>query len=253
MRGLYFVALFPVLSGVGFTLIQAALSLRPRAYSPDLVVRFAGWIHLAFLLVPLSVVVTEAQSAGALWAIGVRWPELPMMPAAAATIVVGAAAALIGAALYYNELLISLALRSFVTPAIGSSIAASIMEGRSSTLRTLTPGFADFMTCATLVAGVEEFLWRGYLISVLTTDVGLSVAGAVLVSAALFGSIHAYFGVRNVLLKTFDGAVWGLLLIGTSSLLGPFISHATFQYFVWRRLNRRSVLMTGSRATAGSP
>jgi membrane protease YdiL (CAAX protease family) len=251
MRGLYLVALFPVISGVGFTLIQGSFSLFPRAHSPDAMVRYAGWLHLVFLALPLGVVLAEAQSAGTFGAMGLQWPELWVLPAAVATPLVIAGAALIGIALYYNELLISIALRSVVSPAMGSAIVASIMEGGSGSLRTHAPGFAGYMTCATLIAGVEEFLWRGYLIQVLTTEFAMSALAAIGVSAALFGTIHAYFGVRNVFLKALDGAVWGLLLVGTSSLLAPFVSHAAFQFMVWRRLNRRGSLMLAAQAAGG--
>jgi len=251
MRGLYLVALFPVISGVGFTLIQGGFSLFPRVHSPDAMVRYAGWVHLVFLMVPLSVVVVDAQSAGAFAAMGVRWAELPMLPAAVATPLAVVGSILIGIVLYYNELLVSIAIRSFVTPAMGSSMTESIMEGGSGSLRTHAPSVAGYMTCATLIAGVEEFLWRGYLIHVLTTSFALPVASGIAVSAALFGTIHAYFGVRNVLLKALDGAAWGLLLVGTGSLLAPFISHAAFQFMVWRRLNRRGSPMLAGHAAMG--
>lgn len=116
----------------------------------------------------------------------------------------------------------------------------TIMEGRFAALQRFRPAPAVFLALAVLVVGAEEIVWRGYLIRAIQSH---GVQGQLLVTtlaAASYGLNHYYFGVRNVLVKSFHGLVWGIIFVSTGSLLVPLISHMTFEVLVGRQFWHRA-------------
>jgi len=86
------------------------------------------------------------------------------------------------------------------------------------------------------VVWAEEVLWRGCLITFLERRFDIPMAGGVVLAALSFGFNHGYFGIRQILLKALSALVWGAMFVSTGSLLLPLVSHATFEYRVWRRM-----------------
>src|SRR5262249_15355852 len=78
--------------------------------------------------------------------------------------------------------------------------------------------------CAT--AGfTEEFVFRGYLQQQLEAWTG-SRAAALLLQSVCFGIGHAYQGIRNVVVITVLGALYGLLFLWRRSTLPGMLAHA---------------------------
>ena len=79
-----------------------------------------------------------------------------------------------------------------------------------------------------LTAGVcEEWIYRGFLLHVLTTQLP-SVNGwwLLLIQAVMFGIAHVYQGRPGTILTGVLGLILGVLYIATGSLLLPMILHA---------------------------
>ena len=77
-------------------------------------------------------------------------------------------------------------------------------------------------------AGIsEELVFRGFLLYYLSTYVpNLGTTWTLVISSALFGFCHFYQGRRGILLTTFAGFAFGMLYLGSGSLLIPMILHA---------------------------
>lgn len=77
-----------------------------------------------------------------------------------------------------------------------------------------------------LTAGFcEEAVFRGYLQKQFHALTG-SAAAALLAQAVLFGVAHGYQGVKNVIVITVLGALYGLLALGRGNLRPGMIAHA---------------------------
>jgi membrane protease YdiL (CAAX protease family) len=123
----------------------------------------------------------------------------------------------------------------------------TILEGRFAALQQFRPAPAVFLTLAVLVVGTEEIVWRAYLIRAIQSH---DVQGQLLVTAlaaAAYGLNHYYFGLRNVLVKSFHGLVWGIIFVRTGSLLVPLVSHMTFEVLVGRQFWRRAPVPKAAR------
>lgn len=76
-----------------------------------------------------------------------------------------------------------------------------------------------------VTAGItEEWLFRGWLLAVLTPLVG--IVGAIAVSSTLFGLAHAYQGVGGIVKTGLVGLVFAGLAWSTGSLWAPIAVHA---------------------------
>lgn len=224
---------------MGFAVAQFLLS-GPRGLQG--LARYGQALYALFVSVPLAVVFFQGLRDGTLQEMGLGWPRVPDLGGFGVPLAV-LVAALLGVALYYNELFLSVALRNLLRGrGRRARSVQSLMEGQSRTLLTRqSPALATYMAHSTFISFAEELLWRGFLIWALLAHFHVGLNWALLVSAVLFGINHAIFGVRNIALKTFDGLVWGAVRVATGSMLLPFISHLVFQYFVWRRLYRLSL------------
>ena len=77
-----------------------------------------------------------------------------------------------------------------------------------------------------LTAGFcEEAVFRGYLQKQFHALTG-SAAVAVLAQAVLFGLAHGYQGVKNVIVITVLGLLYGLLALGRGNLRPGMLAHA---------------------------
>jgi uncharacterized protein len=113
--------------------------------------------------------------------------------------------------------------------------------GRTAAVLPHTPEEYRLFLAVSITAGVcEELLFRGYLFAM--TSHWLTLAGAAIVSAVVFGLGHAYQGRKGMVKTTIVGLVLGAIYIGTGSLVWPMLLHAlidvqggTIGYKVLRR------------------
>lgn len=120
-------------------------------------------------------------------------------------------------------------------------------------LRALIPvtgrekaGFAG----VSVAAGVgEELAYRGYVIPLLMPILGSW--GAVALSSAVFGVLHAYQGALGVARTAAMGTVlaWGFLESG--SLLPPMVAHAVFNIIVGTALAERLMVPDDPEGVSG--
>jgi membrane protease YdiL (CAAX protease family) len=120
-------------------------------------------------------------------------------------------------------------------------------------LRALIPvtgrekaGFAG----VSVAAGIgEELAYRGYVIPLLAPILGSW--GAVALSSAVFGVLHAYQGPLGVARTAAMGAVlaWGFL--GSGSLLPPMAAHAVFNIIVGTVLAERLLVPDAPGGVSG--
>ena len=105
-----------------------------------------------------------------------------------------------------------------------------------------TPAEVKTFAVLSVSAGVcEEVLYRGFLLWLATAWIGLWPA--LLATSLLFGIAHAYLGPKHIIRVFVGGIVFGLLTIGSASLLPAILLH-TFTDLVSGDL--------GYRAYAGS-
>ena len=122
---------------------------------------------------------------------------------------------------------------TFVLMALQSRAARS-ETGRAEVRRQLEPlawflpqDAADralFRPLSVTAGLCEEWLFRGYLLAVLTPLVG--IAGAIAISTALFGLAHAYQGPLGILRTGIVGLLFAGLAWATGSLWAPIVVHA---------------------------
>lgn len=224
---LLLIGAFPLLLGGGFVLGSAAgMALPGRGLL--LVGRSA---HMLYVLL-LAALLGLALAAGGDIAAGGGWFDADGAAHAAVLVLVGVVT---GAALFWWEFAASVGLRRATRRLQGRRQA--LMEGATASLRQAGTSYW-FVPVALAIGTAEEVLWRGYLLDGLVRLRGTSPWGAVVVTAVSFGLTHYFFGLRNILLKTVDGAVWGVLALLSGGLLAPIVSHATFNACAWARLRR---------------
>jgi uncharacterized protein len=81
-------------------------------------------------------------------------------------------------------------------------------------------------TVMALTAGVcEEIFFRGYLLSVGTSIVGL--VGAVILTSLLFGLYHAYYGWKGIAQTGILGLILSVIALWSGSLIPGMIIHST--------------------------
>jgi membrane protease YdiL (CAAX protease family) len=226
---------------MGYGLAYYVFTRLGRLHSGNKLARWGGTIYLMLMLAPLAGVlgfVCLGSTKVTARQLGVWLPTLAPFPLWLAAALCVPLAILLGRVLFVTELVLSVHLRGLLGRHYGPLRAT--LDGESARLTEHVPPLTHFIASSTPIVLMEEFLWRGFLIYFLVRYLQVPTVAAVLVAALSFGLNHLYFGLRNVALKTMDGLVWGFVLVLTSSLLGPILSHLTFQYFVWRRLDRRA-------------
>ena len=120
--------------------------------------------------------------------------------------------------------------RLVATPEVDALLPRTAVERR---------GFARLA----LTAGVcEELLYRGFLLAVVVAEAPeLGPWRLVLVSALAFAVAHTYQGVAGMLTAGVLGAGFGVLFLGTGSLLLPVLLHVLVDLRVLLLLPRRAV------------
>ncbi len=223
---------FPVLLAVGFGGFYAV------SYAMGRGAQFldrAGWfLYMAFLGVPLTAVLLAVSSRGSSADIGMVWPEIGGLGdggSLAAAIAIGLVS---GFAVFYNELFLTRALHRWTQRRAG--VIRKAIEGNLQQFaqRQQKQGMTMIFIVSIGIVFAEELIWRGYLLRFLMDHFALSTSVAVLISAISFGLNHYYFGLRNIVFKTFLGVVWALLYLATGSLLTVFVSHMTFETLALR-------------------
>lgn len=228
--GLVAVLVFPLFVGMVFAVVMTAAALRSSVYAVE---RHAHHVYVACLAALVAFLATREGVGGLVE----PW-EPPGRPAW--TLPVAAAAFAAGVAIFAWE-------RWAVT-------ATSRLTGRVKLLGTrafqgasgqsMASAFrpVDFWVVSIVTIVLEETVWRGYLIDWLHRGEGWSSPAAVAVAAAAFASLHYWFGLRNVVLKFVSGLAWGLMFVGSGTVLVPAASHIGFQVGVfnsWRKARSR--------------
>lgn len=86
---------------------------------------------------------------------------------------------------------------------------------------------ATLLATLPVIAAGEELIWRAAITRLLADR--LPLWAAVSAGAALYGAAHAASGTWFLpLAATGAGLAWGLLFVATRSLVGPLLSHLTF-------------------------
>jgi membrane protease YdiL (CAAX protease family) len=246
MIGFALVVGFPLILGLGYGLAYLVFALLTPSRSAEMLGRWGGAIYLMLMTAPLAGVLAFLWLGHAPVSprqLGIWLPTLAPLPDWLAAALCIPLAMVLGRVLFMIELLLSVQVQRLLGRHAGVSAA---LEGQSSQLASHVPPLTHYLASSTPIVLMEEFLWRGFLIYFLIRYLHMPTLPAVGVAAVSFGLNHFYFGLRNVALKTMDGLIWGFILVWTSSLLGPILSHLTFQYFVWRRLDRRARAARGA-------
>jgi membrane protease YdiL (CAAX protease family) len=219
------VPMLPLLLATYFAVVYSAAYAAFRSSAPERMNRWGGVAYLIFLVAALAVLWPRI-AAPHLWSLH---PTFPLW----LTVAVAS-----GYLLFQFELLASIgAARLF--PSRWTEKWSIVIEGGTS--RYAGPESTSFLFGISAIAVVvpEEILYRGLALQVMRDDFGMSAIAAILAAGLLFGLGHYYFGVRNIVLKTIDGVVWGCLVVVTGGILAAIASHLTFQTLVWYRLSRQ--------------
>ncbi|MDQ6766766.1 MAG: CPBP family intramembrane metalloprotease [Candidatus Eremiobacteraeota bacterium] len=124
--------------------------------------------------------------------------------------------------------------------------ARRVLEGDyARALRAVVPAGAAqwiaFIPVAASAGICEEFLYRGYALTILSSLTGSVVAGALLSSIA-FGAGHAYQGRSGVVGATITGLLYAIIFLATGSLypcmLGHFVQDIAGAAVLSRRLEQ---------------
>jgi len=84
-----------------------------------------------------------------------------------------------------------------------------------------------------LISFCEEFIWRGYLITILREK--MHIWYAVGLSSIMFGINHYYFGISPIISKSFTGVLLGGMYIFSGTIWVPFLTHTVFNIYVWKK------------------
>ena len=119
---------------------------------------------------------------------------------------------------------------TLIAPLLASASGSRrIIEGDyARALRAVVPSnraeWIAFVVVAASAGICEEFLYRGYALTVLSTLTGSVVAGTVLSSLA-FGLGHAYQGRAGMAGTTITGVLYAIVFLATGSLYPCMIGH----------------------------
>ncbi len=187
---------------------------------------YARLLVLEWGLAVLALVVWLAAPGVDAGAVGLRWPQSWPGPltTAATVLVLG---------------FVVLSTRALRSGALARATAEQVRrpgEGRHAepavhaTLALLPRTTAErrLFTVVGVTAGVcEEWLYRGFLLAVVTAvGGGLPTPALVVLGAVAFGLAHAYQGLAGIVTTGVLGGVMAALYLGTGSLLLPVVLHA---------------------------
>lgn len=251
MLALIVVLFFPMI--LGLTFLAASRMVRRIPGGLGLLTRYEGLLFFAALCIPFGFVVTDLIRRDGLAMAGVAWPSVAGLPVPVSVVISLLVGLALGAALYYTELLWAVSAANHGAVKAGAprrGVAPRLAEFMRHKPMRETPrevgsrrnqsleSFARYMSLSVVICAMEELIWRGFVVSVLGAWLPIP-ALAMAASASMFAAHHLSFGMRTAAMKALYGFVWACLFVVTGSLLASFISHLTFQYFVWQRLERR--------------
>jgi len=262
MLAAVFILTFPLVAGAVFGLLYLARHRLGASISfggpTDLVV------YAATLMIPTAVVGGTLMTGGTLTLadLGLRWPHVPTLGAAAATGVSVLASVVVAIAGYYAEKAFQYTTHGALPVSSESTDVEYLMDGVSGTEEKsrgevdleedigprsrsgaspshsdraptrdddrIRQGEALVLGASGFAAVGEEVLWRGYLLAYAQATATVTAEMGLVISAVSFGSNHAYFGWRNVVSKSLLGLAWGGLFLVTGSLVAPIVSHLAF-------------------------
>lgn len=103
---------------------------------------------------------------------------------------------------------------------------------------------ASMVAAAVAVGVAEEVIFRGVGLSLLVRELGVPVAAAVALTAAVYGVNHLYFGGLTVAQKCVTGVVFGVLFVASGYRLAvPLLAHVAQNLLVsvgWPGVGRAS-------------
>jgi membrane protease YdiL (CAAX protease family) len=189
------------------------------------------------LAVPLGAGLISTWNEPSLLGNSLLVPRLPGYGTLLASVIIGAISVTAGVVLFYNEYYVARWALRFTNR---SDRVRHALDGATHSIASATRRvpLVSLLAATVPIVFAEEFLWRGYLIGYSTDVLSLQAGLSILLSSVSFGLNHYYLGVRNVLMKTVGGLVWGGLFFITSGLLAPIISHFTFNCLAWRRMRQ---------------
>lgn len=188
------------------------------------------YLYSLFLALIFACVLIISLQIGIINKIGINLPNNFM------SITIGAFSLLIGIGLYYFELLGGVLFEKLKL--IFHCSENKLIKGKMNSTR-INQKYYNFwilFLLSIIISFFEEFIWRGFLITVLQDYFLLNKCQSILLSSFVFGINHFYFGLQTIIIKSFSGMVLGLLYVLTSNVLYPFISHAIFNIWFWWRL-----------------
>ncbi|MFF2217084.1 CPBP family intramembrane glutamic endopeptidase [Streptomyces antibioticus] len=186
-------------------LVRVVGSFRPGAATAESRARTATTgVLTAYLVVTVLALAVTVTGRFVPWRLG-AWSTGPAWLAAA----VGAGVALVAAEFAMAAV-----------PKLLRGVRDLRFAVRSDTSRA--PGH---LASITVVAVAEEVLYRGLWIGVLEQAPHLAAWSAVCVAALAYALGHVFFGGMVMLQKALSGAVFGLLLVASGSLLVPVAAH----------------------------
>jgi membrane protease YdiL (CAAX protease family) len=232
MPGFVLIIAFPLILGAGFGGLYLVADLLPQGR--EKLNQTGILLYPLFLAIPFVVAFIIVFKRDMFAEVGIRMPAVLNFSNGFSIAVALAVGLATGPLLFYNELYVSARLQKLTGR---TTLLSRVLEGQTHALpaRRQEIPFVVIMALSVFVVFAEEFLWRGFLIRHLTKEFSLSAALALFISAVSFGLNHYYFGVRNIVFKSFLGLIWGMLYLLTSSILISFVSHYAFEYLAWRR------------------
>lgn len=106
---------------------------------------------------------------------------------------------------------------------------------------------AGYLAAICITGAAEEILYRGLWIGTLIEHLNMSSSLAVLSAAVAYALGHLFFGTSVVWQKAMTGAVFGVLLIASGSLLVPLVAHVVQNMTVYKLANNKHRSMRGGR------
>lgn len=94
----------------------------------------------------------------------------------------------------------------------------------------LPNNFLISLLLLTAIPLLEELIWRGMLIGVVSEKLAFNLYGTIMLSAISYGSIHLYFGLKEASIKTLSGIIFSILFMASGSIIVPFLTHATMNF-----------------------
>ncbi len=110
---------------------------------------------------------------------------------------------------------------------LGAMLFATLARGGRRPLRIRPPGVVAAALAVAAAGAGEEAVWRGFALARLAAGIG--VAGALVATTAAFAATHfPALRLRGVAVHLGTGSVFGLLFVGTGSLVCAAAAHGAY-------------------------